>query len=304
VPAPLRVEPSGPTRKTKTRKPALYRLRRILLISAVIVTVLIVILMAFVCVSFLEFVTGITNNHCSSQDESQSNSQCYLQSNFNSAQLEYGNSLVYADNFSISNDGFFAVSNFQFSESLSLSSGVVLGKTSTPAVTIPGGSSKVISPEPPLTVNLGQEPGAVLLTQDENLTATIGVNASYADFFSISIQGPQNVSWGAPFANYTVVAGPTTTSGGSNQVTVEVSFVDRATFVFAGIITLKLFSPTKQQCGSTTLPVDLVGNGFVFDQTTSPVTLASGCDPHGGGQMASSFSSIDLDVALPSQVVQ
>lgn len=305
-----------PRRGSKPRKPPLYRVKRILLIAAIIATVLIVIYLVIASLSFVQFIAGMTekNSSCSNSNNSKSDSSnsnngndCSGLSGSSSMYLAPGNTVVFQNNLSLSNDGFFTVNNFQLREVLTMPSGEVLDRTSSPAVSIPAGTSQTISPSPPLSFSFSQPAAAKLLTKDTNLSLIFGINASYANLFTFSIQVPSNYSWGAPFADYVTTVSPMNSSGGSPNVKVTVSFQNDASFPIAGTLTINLLSPSDQQCGSTTLSVGPLENGqggqSSFNQTTGPVTLASGCNPHGGGEVEASFASPDLNVNLPSQGV-
>jgi hypothetical protein len=294
--------------------------RRILLIAAIVVTVLIVIYLAIASISFIQFISGIANSKgsCSNSDNSGSsslaydnsgsNSNCGGMSGSSSMELAPNNMVEFPNNISISNDGFFTVTDFQLHEILSMQSGAVLSEGSSPSVSIPAGSSQTVSPSPTIGFKLGQGTTQTLLTKDTNLTMNFGINVSYAYLFTLSLQLSSNYSWGAPFSDYLAVVSPVTSANGSQSVTVRVTFQNDASFPVGGSFTLTLLSNSNQQCGTTTLSVPSTGGsgnggGSSFNQTTGPVTLTAGCTPHGGGHVETGFASPDLNLDLPLEAV-
>jgi hypothetical protein len=272
---------AGQLYHTPLRPPPLYRVARALRRASVIVLVLLIVYVGTVAYSAVSLVRS-------------SSSLSSISTSFVG-----NNSLLVSGTLTLNNPGFYPVNGFSISLRLATNASVPLGDDLIGPFSLPGQgtSSYPVSLEVPVTAS---GPAVSLLTQNQQLKVRVWANATYAYLFPVAITIQDNRSWGAPFANLQVAVSGATLINGTPTVSVMVSFQNEATFADAGSFNFAVLSSSDATCGSGSLAVDVPpGEGFT---ETTPVSLASGCNPS-GGKVTSEYVTPSYTIDLPPEAI-
>ncbi|MCI4358490.1 MAG: hypothetical protein L3J95_02685 [Thermoplasmata archaeon] len=206
------------------------------------------------------------------------------------------NSVVFRTNVSVNNPGYFALDGLRISTLVRMpgTDGVVIATGSSPEVSIAGGHQGEVPIE--LTVPISSQVDGILLTHDMQLPGWAWVNATYAGVYSIGLILPRNISWGAPFANLSVVSGtPSLQMNGTVAVPLTVSFSDDSSFAVGGVIRYQVQDSAGQPCTSGAFPV--TANSHTSFQGGTVVYLPPSCQGP-GSSIAVSFQGGPWNVPL------
>jgi hypothetical protein len=209
--------------------------------------------------------------------------------------LAGNNSLEISGSVDFANPGFYPVTGFSVAVRVLNETGILLGSSTNGPTTLNAGATTDFPVSIFIPIQAGG-PAASLLVMDQTLNASVWGNATFAWLFPVSVHFAQNRSWGAPFADLSVVPGTPVTQNGTTVVPVTVSFSNHASFLVAGFLALVLAASTGVRCGNTTYILDTPG-GSSYSQTQD-MSLAPGCSLAGGTAQAT-YTGSGMRVTLP-----
>ena len=259
--------------------PGLYRVARLFRRLSFAVLVVLILFMASVGYSAVEFVRASP------------------QSGSYSASFAHNDTVSVTGSVSLSNPGFYPVAGFSLGLRIANASGVFLGDLSTTPRTLAPGSTTTFPVGLSLPISV-TGPAVSLLVTDQFLSVGVWGNATYAYLFPVSIHFVQQKSWGAPFANLAITAGTPVAGSTGVSVPITVTFANHADFTESGTLQVALFSSGGATCAAGAFPMD-VPSGAFYDQTENLV-LASGCSIAGGSAVAA-FVSGSETIPLPPE---
>jgi hypothetical protein len=200
----------------------------------------------------------------------------------------------------VSNPGYYSLSQLKLSVALSLPSQAPFLRGGSPVTDVSGGHTGVVPLNLLVPLNsLG--PASSLLTNDTQLTAATWFNATYALFFPVRGFASTNFSWGAPFAGMVnTLRGVAPLSNGSARVMIETLFQNHASFADDGTFSFVLKGQSGMTCTQGSMVV-FVPSGQSFDQI-STFYVPSTCG-FGGGTILPSFSGQGFNLKLPTVTV-
>jgi hypothetical protein len=265
-------------------RPALYRASRYVSLAATLVALLLVLYVGLVIYSASQIKPG-------------SGGGTGIEQNVTSAGFE----LTAVVNFS--NPGFLPITKVHLSSVVELpNGGGILARGTSPNISIaPGSVGRV-----PLTmvVPFASDPSAsMLLTQDAQLPSAVFANVSLSGLFSIRVEIPTNISWGAPFANLTLTPGAPTNVNGSVVVPLSLSFNDHASFPVGGVLSLTLEGTGGSNCDVAATPFTISASSHGSDSSSSQVTAPAGCSFPKGTPVSGTFSSSSWSANLPPETL-
>jgi hypothetical protein len=171
--------------------------------------------------------------------------------------------------FSISNNGFYDISNMTITTSILTENDTVISSSSTFLEIIPRGGlinathEIVISLKDMLAKNL-----TYMVFNDTKLNMEMSVELIYANTIPLKISSNQTMQWGAPIYNLTINEVSFTPP---NQADVFLSFKNHAFFVLNGTIYLELVDETGNEIGAGSRDI-FVPPGQTYAEPV-PVTL-------------------------------
>lgn len=262
------------------RPPPLYRTARAIGWIATIVTIVLVIYLATAVYSATQIRPSGAGNSGSPTS------------------LTGQNQLSVSTTVNFSNPGFFPVNSLSVEMYILLPGGGVFAHGGSPATSIPAQSTRTI----PINITVALDfsgPAAALVTHDARLPTDLFVNVTYASLFGAEIRVADNRSWGAPLYGLNLTPGtPVVNGNGTVTVPIQISFDNHADFDVAGTVSFSVRSSGGTTCGTGSLIVSAPSHAS-FSQPT-PVTLAAGCNPHGGA-IDGTFSGPTLTFSLPTE---
>lgn len=198
---------------------------------------------------------------------------------------------------SISNPGYYSISDFNLDLRLFLPGVGLVTVGGTPVSSIKAGVANQVPIV--LPVNLSSPTVRPLLTNNTILNAEVWVNGTYADLFPLNLQVNDTLSWGAPFHDLSYQVGvPVPEPNGTAATNVILSFTDDSPVPIVGTVTMKALSSSGAVCGKGTLLVySYLGYNYVGNTT---VFMSEGCQP---STVEASLSGPLLSIALPPERV-
>jgi len=264
----------------RPRAPALYRISRALRIAATLALVLILLFVGLAFYSAAQ-VRPKFDPHSSTGFVLASNGTAHLTATLN-----------------LSNPGFFAIAPISVALQLHYPDGSLLALGGSPTVEVAPGATGVVPVS--LWVPLSSAT-ATLLTQDQNLTAHLWANLTYATLFHLQLTALNNLSWGAPFEGFSATPGtPQPQSNGTVLVPVQITFRNDASFDVVGTLTVTIADAQGAACSTTPVTIDTL-KGSSFGQTLS-FYLSGGCNPS-GGTIVATYSGNGLTYAFPPEAI-
>jgi hypothetical protein len=265
------------------RRPPLYRASRYFSIAATLVAVLIVVYVAAGIYSVSMLRPGNTGGTSLEQNVT-----------------DGGFELTAVVNFS--NPGFFPIDQVHLSTVVDDPNGTgTLAVGSSPDVRIGAGSVGQV----PLTIVIpfaSGSHGAYLITHDAKLPTTIFANVSFAQLYSVAVELPMNLSWGAPLENLSITPGTPTEANGSVSLPLTIYFADQAPYPVDGTLDLLVEGQGGSDCD---VPVTTAVDTAAQTSETYPVTVTapSGCSFPSGTPVTGTFSSASWSVDLPTEAL-
>ena len=263
------------------RRPALWRIARILRIVGLVVLVLIIVFVA-TAVYFAVHTKPQFPHHGGAVTLIGANST-----------VEYALAL------NVSNPGPYQITGVALSTEFRLPpNGTLIAHGGSPTLTIGSGATTAVHVEVWVSLNAG---GDVLLTHNVQLQEAYWANATFASLFTLHFNDTGNLSWGAPFYQFNATPGtPTPEPNGTVQVPVSIFWQDSASFGESGSARVTVLSATHQTCGTTDLPVSV--NGGSSENLQATFYAASSCNPS-GGTVDVTFTGQGMVLQLPPEAI-
>jgi LEA14-like dessication related protein len=270
---------ASPIARPRPRPPGIYRAARALRRIAVIVLVVTILFVALVAYSAVQIV------------------QSRPQVGSSSVALEPNGTVGFVTSFGLSNPTYFPIQSFGLQVRIVNDSGVLLLDQATAVTTIAAQGSTLVPVDFYLPLSVGDES---LLTVDQYLDWHIWGNATYGYLFPVSIGVSTERSWGAPFANLSVLVGTPTDMGGTIEAPITLSFSNDASFADDGSVEFEVVSSGGMTCATGSFTIN-VPPGTPYSSTQN-VPVATGCDPS-GGQVESQYLEGGTSIPLPPEPI-
>jgi hypothetical protein len=261
-------------------KPPLYRASRYVSIAATVVSLILLLYVGATIYSASQIRPGESKG-----------------SNIGDRLTSAGLELTASINFS--NPGFLPINDVHLASVVyAPGHGSLITVGASPHIRVEPGTTGVI----PLTMLIPFGPGSPvipLLTHDAELPTSVWANVSFGSVFSVTVQIPTNISWGAPFSHLNVSLSTTPDANGTLVPAAQLSFVNNASFALDGTLALTLHG--SGGC-TATLP-DFVLNvpsksGYSQSVTFSP---PSSCATATWSTLDGSFTSPTWSSPLPTE---
>lgn len=267
----------------RRRRPPLYRLARYLRWSAVLAVVLVVLFLLSTIYSAVEFASHVrvTTPHGGGYAFN------YTAAGGFTASFEVN----------LTNAGYYPLV-LDLSTVARTPQGPLVPYATTGAVTIaPGNRTTTFG----LTLRIpaatvAADEGRMLLN-DTPIAAAVWLNGSYAWIYQFGLSVEANATWGAPFANLSVVPGTPTVAAGTTTVPATISFTNDALFADTGNLTFQVVDDGTD-CGA---PVTLMLDAASHASFSEGVNLSgpSSCLVPGAAVEAT-YTLGSLTVPLPT----
>lgn len=173
--------------------------------------------------------------------------------------------------FIINNKGFYDITNFGITTSITDKSGTSISNSTTPATSIPKNSNVTRTHNISVVLrDILARNLTYMLTNDTVLDVDMSVSLTYAHAIPLRISFNTTMPWGAPIYDLTV-SGISIVS--PNQVNVSLGFENHAFFGLDGTMRLEIVDESDNKIGSRTVDISVPPES-IYDETI-PVTITN-----------------------------